>query len=198
MLLRSRFACLACVIAIAACDRFDPAPPPAGSASPDAGAADPAETKKLARAAADAALACARTCIIHAPSFDDAADECPADAGAVKALADAADALAAHGRARRMAGDAAAFATTASLFAEWMSRGLERKRTRGTLRLFQDVADAWNAYQPKEPIPVDPIEEYRLYGHGSKGYIMQPVKKVDGRVVWKSCYDGPCLWENHW
>ncbi|MFT3767347.1 MAG: hypothetical protein QM820_17750 [Minicystis sp.] len=190
---------LAVALLLAACDRFDANPAPVASTSASAPLpADPEETRKLARAAADAALACARTCIIHAPSFDDAADGCPADAATVKTLAAAAQALTAHVQARTVSGEAAAFAKVAALFADWMTQTTELQRSRGTLRLYQHVADAWNAYQPKEPIPVDPIDEYRLYGHGSKGYIMKPVPKTDGRVVWKSCYDGPCLWENHW
>jgi hypothetical protein len=79
-----------------------------------------------------------------------------------------------------------------------MRHGVELGHTRGTLRLFQDVADAWNRYRPGETVPVDPIEEYRLYGFSSKGYVMKPVQKTGGRIAWRICYDGPCLWENHW
>ncbi|APR81853.1 Hypothetical protein A7982_07202 [Minicystis rosea] len=188
---------LVLALLVASCDRFDAAPPSATSTA-DAGAVDPEETRKLAQAAADAALACARTCVIHAPPFDDASDGCTADAATVAPLAEAARSLLAHTEKHVVPGEAAAFAKTASLFAEWMTQAQKLQRTRGTLRLYQDVADAWNAYQPKAPIPVDPIVEYRLYGFGSKGYIMKPTPKTEGRVVWKSCYDGPCLWENHW
>jgi hypothetical protein len=191
---------LALALLLAGCDRFDPAPLPSTSAPevPSASPPSPEETHRLARAATDAALACARTCVIHAPSFDDAADACPADPTLVKALAESALALSIHVRDAGVRGDAAAFSTTASLFAEWMAEGVKIHRTRGTLRLFQDVADAWNRYRPTEPIPVDPIEELRRYGFGSKGYIMQPVKKVAGRIAWRTCYDGPCVFENHW
>jgi hypothetical protein len=125
-------------------------------------------------------------------------DACPADADLVKALADSALALSTRVHYGHVRGEVAAFSTTASLFADWMSQGVKLDHTRGTLRLFQDVADAWNRYRPAEPMPVDPVEEYRRYGFGSKGYIMRPVKKTGGRVAWKTCYDGPCLWEDHY
>jgi hypothetical protein len=190
---------LAAVLLCAACDTFDGAPLPVGSAAPSASAAAPTEeTHQVARAAADAALACARTCILHWPPFDDAADECPVDAASVDALDVAAGALAAHVKPRGLGGPVGAFTTTVGMFAAWMKQGIALKRTRGTLRLFQDVADAWNAYQPGEPLPVDPVQEMRRAGFGSKGYIVVPVKKSGERLVWKSCYDGPCLWENHW
>jgi hypothetical protein len=192
---------VAALLSLAACDRFDaaPAPSPRESAAPAASAPSP-ETHRLARRVADAALACAKSCVVWVPPFDDAQDECRPDEPSVKALEDAAAALAAHAKDHpaEVRGAAAAFAAEARLFADWVGRGVLLERTRGTLRLFQDFADAWNAYRPEEPIPVDPIEEYRLKGFGSKGYIMKPLDKTRGRVVWKSCYDGPCLWENHW
>jgi hypothetical protein len=171
-------------------------PVPTVSAAPDAGAGGDAERGRLARAAMDAAAASVKSCVIHAPTFDDAVDECAADEAAVKTLGDAARAL--GPKAKGAVGGLAVFAETVQSFADWMAAAHELKRSRGTLRLYQDVADAWNAYRPKEPTAVDPIEEYRLYGHGSKGYIMKPVPKTRGRVVWKTCYDGPCLWENHY
>ena len=188
-------------LALTACDSGVGAlPAPADAAPPAAIAADVEQIRKLARAAADAALVCARACIVLSPPFEDAVDDCPADAAQVHALVEAAGALGAQlgGDGGPVPGEAGVFAGTARLFAAWMEQGLRLKRTRGTLRLFQDVAEAWNAYQPRDPIPVDPIEEYRLGGFGSKGYIMKPIPKTGGRVVWKSCYDGPCLWENHY
>lgn len=199
MLLRTRLVLAA--LLLSACDDFEKQPPsPAASASAAAPSAVVDDAHRLALAARDAALAAAKTCIISAPPFDDAADDCPVDEAKVQALSGSAAALGAFARdhASMMPREAAVFSATVGHFGEWMSQGLRYKRTRGTLRLFQDVADRWNEYQPKELIPVDPIEEYRLVGFGSKGYIMKPMKKTDGRVVWKSCYDGPCLWENHW
>jgi hypothetical protein len=197
-MLLSRILPLALGLAALGCDRFD-APAPAASAVASASASQTSadEIHRLARAAADAALACARTCVIHAPNFDDAADACTADAALAKTLTESAAALAAR-LPDGGGGEGAAFSKVAGLFADWMRHGVELGYTRGTLRLFQDVADAWNRYQPGEPLPVDPVEEFRSYGHGSKGYVMSPVSKTGGRIVWKSCYDGPCLWENHY
>lgn len=202
MLVRGhRFFFAAALPLLAACDRFEPpgaSPASSTSASP-AETANQEQTRRLARAAADAALACARQCIIHIPPFDDAADECPIEEAPAKALSEAAAALTTHARAAVKPGDdASAFVISVGLFSGWVTQGVKYKRTRGTLKLFQSVADLWNAYQPRDPIPVDPVEEARVHGFGSKGYIMKPVQKVDGRVLWKSCYDGPCLWERHW
>jgi hypothetical protein len=199
MLLTTRALAAMLALALAGCDRFETAAPAPASASAVATAGDE-ETLRLARPAKESALACARTCVIHAPSFQDAADACNPDAATVKALADAAAALEAHAGAHpaEVRGPAAAFAGAAQLFADWVVKGVSLGRTRGTLRLFQDVAEAWNAYRPGEPIPVDPVDEYRRYGFGSKGYIMRPLQKTAGKAVWKSCYDGPCLWEDHY
>jgi hypothetical protein len=203
MPLRTRVTLAALLLAaapLAGCDDFTRQPPSPAASGSAAVASDGEEAHRLARAAADAALAAAKTCYIDAPTFDDAADVCPIDEPKVKALSDSAAALATFARehAKETSKETAAFSETVSQFAAWMKQGFEHKRTRGTLRLFQDVADRWNEYQPREPIPVDPVEEFRLGGFGSKGYVMKPVKKTAGRVVWKSCYDGPCLWESHW
>lgn len=205
MLVRTRIpaavVALSLSLSLAGCDGFDARPAaPATSASETPPAASAEDTYRLAKPAADAALAAAKKCTISAPPFDDAADHCPVDEATGKALTSAVSALTTHVRANApsVPRDAAAFAETVARFEEWVRQGLEYSRTRGTLRLFQDVADAWNAYRPKEPLAVDPVEEYGLVGYGSKGYIMKPLKKTDGRVVWKSCYDGPCLWESHW
>lgn len=207
MLLRRHVAALTVVIAVTGCDQFDTRPAPASSASAApaiagsaAAGAPSAEAQKLARAAADAALAVAKQCIVWVPPFDDAQDECSPTADSVKALETASAALDAHAKAHpdEVRGAIAPFVKTVGFFAGWVTRGALLKRMRGTLKLFQDVADTWNAHRPSEPIPVDPVEEHRLSGYGSKGYIMKPMPKTNGRVVWKSCYDGPCLWENHW
>lgn len=188
---------------LAACDGFDP-PAPSASTAPPSPSSSPAaiaeEALRLADAAKTAALTAAKSCIISVYAFDDAADDCPVPEADVKALEASAAALDAFVKksAAGVPPDAKAFATVALAFSEWLVHGHKYKRTRGTLRLFQDVADAWNAYRPGAPIPVDPVDEYRAVGFGSKGYIMKPMKKTDGRVLWKSCYDGPCLWESHY
>lgn len=201
MPLRSSLCGAILLLSLTACDRFDRLDPASGGPAPSASASavDPEVTRRLSRAALDAALACARSCIIHYPPFDDAADECPIPDADQQALAAATAALSAHARATLKPGDdAAGFIVSVGLFSGWVTQGVRWKRTRGTLKLFQEVADLWNVYQPRDPVSVDPVEEMRVHGFGSKGYIMKPVKKTEGRVLWKSCYDGPCLWENHY
>jgi hypothetical protein len=68
--------------------------------------------------------------------------------------------------------------------------------TQGTLRLFQDFADAWNLFAPADPIPVDAADEYRVYGQSNspRGYdVRAPPKPAGGRLRWSQCFDGPCL-----
>ena len=216
------------ITALTACDRMPDAPPvpssapssppsSAPSASSPASSAPLPATAKLARAVADRGLAIAKTCAIVAPMTSADVDVCSFDAPLVDAYAAAVRELSDHAKAHpdEVRGAAAGFLTTAILFGDWAAKALDYKphrkaakawagysdmssSTRGTLRLFQDFADAWNTFAPTDPIPVDPAEEYRVYGQSNspRGYAVEkPPKPAGSRLHWSQCFDGPCLLE---
>jgi hypothetical protein len=207
---------LLALLALTACDRMPDAPPsPAASASAPAPSAPSATTVKLARAVADRGLAIAKTCAIVAPMTSADVDVCSFDAPLVDAYSAAVRELADHAKAHPddVRGPAAGFLTTALLFGDWAAKAVEYRphrkaskawagysdmssSTRGTLRLFQDFADAWNLFAPADPIPVDAADEYRVYGqsNSARGYdVKNPPKPAGGRLRWSQCFDGACL-----
>lgn len=95
----------------------------------------------------------------------------------VVALRDATAALRAHPALPRT-GRAAAFADELRLFSEWTDLVEETSTNkRGTLRHYQELALAWNAWQPTDKITVD---------------IGNP-EADGGPIVWQRCADGPCV-----
>lgn len=207
---------IAAILGMAACDQMPDAPQnPAPPASASVSSAPSAITVKLARAVADRGLAIAKTCAIVAPMTSANVDVCSFDAPLVDAYAAAVRELSDHAKAHPddVRGPAAGFLTTAVLFGDWAAKAVELRphrkagtawagysdmssSTRGTLRLFQDFADAWNTFAPADPIPVDPCEEYRVYGRSSspRGYsVEKPPKPSGSRLRWSQCFDGPCL-----
>jgi hypothetical protein len=212
---------LAAALSLGACDRMPDAPAtteaPAASSAPSS-SAPPAVTVKLARAVADRGLAIAKTCVIVAPLTHVDVDVCSFDAPLVDAYAAAVRELADHAKAHPedVRGAAAGFLKTAHLFGDWAVKVIEYRphrkpggtgfigytdmtsSSRGTLRLFQDFADAWNTFAPADPIPVDPAEEYRVFGQSNspRGYdVQKPPKPAGSRLHWSQCFDGPCLLE---
>ncbi len=90
-------------------------------------------------------------------------DRCPTDATTVSAYQQAwsaFDALASHG-ARR--GPAATFREKAGAFADFTKLALAIGDTRGTAALYQDLALAYNAWQPDKAVAVDPPRMVALY-----------------------------------
>jgi hypothetical protein len=196
-----RFAVVALGVALGlpACETFEPqASPnaPAPTPSADAGAVGASrETLDLFDKVRDEALRCAKSCEIHDDFGSDIVDVCKADLAQAQVLAAAVLALETYGKAHpnEVQGEAEALVRTARLFADWMVKSAAVSRLRGTLRLFQDFADAWNRYRPAQPIPVDPVSEYRIQPNLVSDYRIRPVPKTHGRVLWKHCYDGPCI-----
>lgn len=209
---------IASALSLGACDQMPDAPipqPPSVAPASSASAPPAAAVVKLARAVADRGLAIAKTCVIVAPMTSVDVDVCSFDAPLVDAYAAAARDLSAHAAAHpdEVQGAAAGFLKTALLFGDWAAKVVEYRprrkagdsafgypdmssSSRGTLRLFQDFADAWNTFAPSDPIPVDPAEEYRVFGGTSdpRGYKVKPPPKPAGpRLRWSQCFDGPCL-----
>lgn len=100
------------------------------------------------------------------------------------------DALLASVRALRAApnppktGPAASYVEEARMFSEWIEL-MRRSSTRGTLARYQDLATAWNAWQPNDAIDVDPakVPEYLSIEAGTKS----------SRLVWTQCGTVPCV-----
>lgn len=55
------------------------------------------------------------------------------------------------------------FAGQAALFRDWLRVAIKTETTRGTLRLYQDVAKAWNLAAPAKPIATEPPNVLRQY-----------------------------------
>jgi hypothetical protein len=209
-------------LSLLACDRMpEPkenagAPAPVPTATASASASTPNEAvMKLARDVKDRGLEVAKTCVILSPVVSANVDACSFDEGLGGKYKSALSAFEEHDKAHpeEVRGGARVFLVTARMFGDWTAKAVAYRphrsgtkatfgyddmssSTRGTLRLFQDFADTWNALAPSEPIPVDPVEEFRVYGHSSNplGYDVKKVPKPQGgRLRWVKCFDGPCL-----
>lgn len=159
-----------------------PTTPPTKARAPD----DP-HTVALARAARDAATKLASACHF-AEDYQEAHhrfyDVCrwkppelePMRAAAMAFLAAAPD-----------AGEGAIFAEHVRLFAEWIELIKERSIP-GTLAHYQDLAAAWNSYQPNERVPVDlgQISKYSEYAPPDGG-------PDGGPRQWQRCSSGACI-----
>jgi len=144
-------------------------------------------TLALARAARDAARRVALECRLQR-SFDDNViryyDICSWGRDVLEPLRAAAAALRAVGPD---AGEAAVFIEHVRLFSEWVEL-MREGRAQGTLAHYQDLARAWNSFQPSEPIPVDERARSR-YG-GDDGPDAGP---DGGPIHWERCSDGACV-----
>lgn len=152
----------------------------------------PAEYVALARTALDAATKLASKCDLRERGYDDTnthyVDSCVAWSGAdVETMRKAFAAFIASPFAPE-AGLAIGFARRLRFFAEWVGT-FEKSalgywpRASGTLLYYQDLALAWNDWQPKRVVAVDV---------GNTRYT-----KVDagpsGRLEWGKCSAGPCI-----
>lgn len=91
------------------------------------------------------------------------------------------------------------------LFREWIELSGRSKQSRGTLALFQEVAAAWNAYQPDKALHVapDPPHIVRQYtedfGHPHVNYISRSYGEFEARkklglpLPWRRGLHGPRL-----
>lgn len=186
----------------AACDSFDgPVPPASPSVSPSASAVaagvgprrDSEQARLLSRGVADAALAVTKTCVVLSSYYASTYDDCTFGADELGKLSSAADALAAHAKAHpeEVSHATKTFMVAASMFTEWTGRVIALNRRRGTLALFQDFADAYNATEPAAPIPVDPVTE--MYKAPVRGFNPATLD-TSKRVPWRPCLEGVCLW----
>lgn len=91
------------------------------------------------------------------------------------------------------AGPGSLYAEHVRLFSEWIEEASNVSLTQGTLAHYQDLALAWNAFQPKQRVQVDV---------GAKGSYLDdpdtvPFPKSDEEkgvyVQWQRCSDGPCV-----
>ena len=169
----------------------------AGSASSapvfDAGRFDPA-----ARAVVDAALAYAETCNLKAEEptgwFDfitydvcsnEAKDLDPAIA-AGKSLEQTTAGM------RALPLPARAVAEEARIFVEFVEGVAKIHVSRGTMRLYQDLALAWNAYKPDAKAPTEPkhaLDQYFVaYPERGVAYIWEQTGCYDEKTVeWVGC-----------
>lgn len=135
--------------------------------------------------------------------------------------------------ASRLRGPGADFVRNSALLAEHIARStdfpescLEHpsiwvrsscfRDTRGIFALYQSMADAWNRWQPKDPIKTVPITKYyyginerplsglqqtsravslvaERYGGYYYGRERREVVENNQRLHWIRCHDGPCL-----
>lgn len=90
-------------------------------------------------------------------------DRCPSDAGMVAAYQQQWLAFDAAARAQPLRGAGATFHEKAQAFGDFTARALGSQDTRGTAALYQDLAFAYNAWQPTTPVAVDPPRMVALY-----------------------------------
>jgi hypothetical protein len=120
-----------------------------------------AELTALARPVIDAAARAADAC--HLVAIDPGTwfayisyDVCTWKDADVAAYADKARELAAYAGGHDLPAPARTVADHARLFGEWLASAHRAKNGRGTARLFQDLALAWNAYAPDQKVDPDP------------------------------------------
>ena len=100
-------------------------------------------------------------------------------------LRDAAAALRAFPSPPRT-GAAASFVEEVRLFADWVALVRDLWRQRGTLRHYQELARAWNAWRPTDLIAID-VGGYPRQWKGPYA--------PDGGLAWERCADGPCVYQ---
>lgn len=81
-------------------------------------------------------------------------------------------------------GPAASYLEEARMFAEWIEL-MRTSSTRGTLARYQDLATAWNTWQPSDAIDVDPADVPR--------YLSIDAGTKSSRLVWTQCGTVPCV-----
>jgi len=158
-------------------------------ALPSASAPTDPALLRVAVDARDAATAIAKVCHLDAlyqpARFVETCSWRPSD---VEAFRTAATALRAY-PALPHTGRGASFVEEIRLFAEWVALVHETDiYPRGTLRHYQQLALAWNAWQPADKIIVDVGKLSYRSAYGT------PDAPDGGYVVWKRCADGQCLY----
>lgn len=154
--------------------------------SVDASTVTPVDPKvlALAREALGKAKAIAAGCTLQQQGdsydldFERFGEICLAKDEELKAFDRASDALLAS---TPDAGPAASFAENVRLFDEALHLTFAR---RGVLVHWQDLAHAWNSFQPGEAVPVD---------IGKMGFGTERLRADAGALVWGRCSDGPCI-----
>ncbi|MDB4992928.1 MAG: hypothetical protein JWM74_360 [Myxococcaceae bacterium] len=163
--------------------------------APDAMLATPDNEALLqaARRTRDAAVALVATCRLVS-DVDESTfgvhDECtwgaPEEAAWTSAAVALRDLAASEGGTSRLRGPAAMFVDQARLFADWVQLVHELPK-RGTLAHYQELALAWNAWRPTEPVASDPV---RLRFPEWTGIDAGP----DGTALrWDRCATGVCI-----
>ena len=90
-------------------------------------------------------------------------DRCPSDASMVAAYQRQWLAFDTVAKGQPRQGPGATFREKAQAFGDFTTRALASQDTRGTAALFQDLALAYNAWQPAAPVAVDPPRMVALY-----------------------------------
>jgi hypothetical protein len=90
-------------------------------------------------------------------------DRCPSDAGMVAAYRQKWQAFDAVAKRSPLRGPGATFREKAQAFGDFTAQALAVHDTRGTAALYQDLAFAYNAWQPTTPVAVDPPRIVALY-----------------------------------
>jgi hypothetical protein len=181
------------------------APAPASSAPRQPFAA--AELAPLGRAAVDAALKAADACRLVATDpgtwFDYISyDQCSWKAGEVDAYQAALKPLLAYADAHELPAAPRTFVDHARLFGEWLSLAA-RSESRGTVRLYQDLALAYNAQGPAQKVDADPPSIVKQYTEDFGVVFIDYIWKSYGRYkahaarprpfVWRTGAQGPFL-----
>jgi hypothetical protein len=135
--------------------------------SGSAAAAGP-ELAPLSEAVIDAAGAIVAACGLDVVEPGDwfefqTFDICKWKKGEPAAYQGAAAKLAAYAEDHDLPPAARTFADEARLFADWVGLAERSEKTRGTLRLYQDVALAWTALRPDRPVAPDPPHILKLW-----------------------------------
>lgn len=187
---------MAVAAALAGCHSEPVAPAegsPAASASSAPAPFDAARFDAAGKAVGDAALAYAGTCDLstEAPTgwFDFISyDVCSLDAKALEPVLEARKKLAdASPPPEAMPLPALAFAEQARIFGDFVDGVRAIRVSRGTMRTYQGLALAWNAYKPDAKIPTEPKHALDQY------FVKHPSRPID--YIWEQtgCYD-PTSW----
>ncbi len=132
----------------------------------------------LAPAALQVATAIAGGCALHFHSENTLSERCEWSDAQASALRQATNAFLASTDVPRR-GTGASFAAHLRMFADWIEFAGGGRRA-GTLAHYQELARAWNEWQPTKEVSVDPGKNYTHY-------------RDAGVLAWSRCSDGPCV-----
>jgi hypothetical protein len=123
-------------------------------------------------------------------------DRCAWKEGEVAAYREKAAALAAYAVSHDLPLAARTFADHARLFGEWLALAERADTTRGTVRLFQDLALAYDAYDPEHRVDPDPPGIVKQYTEDFGVPIIHYIWESHRRYELHRAKPRPLLWRD--